>query len=189
MARENRRVAVSKRMLREALLRLLEERDIAEISITELCREADINRATFYRHYENPAELLAEIAADISKTVRGFFHMPMQPETAREDMIRMCAYMHDHAGLYRVLIRNHSEDDLIAIFDKVCADMIACIRRGEIETSLDGEDLRLLATFLGGGAYFLFRRWLTEDIRKTPEQVADIVLAFIKTDFLHEIGH
>lgn len=37
---ENQRVTISKRMLRDSLLRLLESKELSEINITELCREA-----------------------------------------------------------------------------------------------------------------------------------------------------
>ena len=165
-------------------MRLLQQKDIEEITITELCREAGINRATFYRHYDAPADLLMEITLDESQNVQGFFRTPMTIETAREDMAKMCAYLYSRADLYRTLTRNHSDEDLIAVFDRICSDIIDCMRASEIPGGLDSEDVRLSATFMGGGAYFMFRRWLTEDIAKTPQQVADLMMRFIDKDVL-----
>ncbi len=53
----NMRVAVTKRMLKEGLLRCLETKDLEEITISELCKEAGINRATFYKHFNTPLYL------------------------------------------------------------------------------------------------------------------------------------
>ena len=39
------------RVIRECFLRLLEERSLNNITVQELCVEAEINRATFYRYY------------------------------------------------------------------------------------------------------------------------------------------
>ena len=61
MERENQRIMLTKRLLKESLLRLLERKELDKISITELCREAGINRATFYRHYEIPRDILNEL--------------------------------------------------------------------------------------------------------------------------------
>ena len=44
----------------EALISLLEKKDFEYISIKEICAEAGVNRSTFYLHYENTSDLLAE---------------------------------------------------------------------------------------------------------------------------------
>lgn len=46
----------------QALLRLLERKDFAFITVKELCREAEVSRSTFYLHYETVADLLSETA-------------------------------------------------------------------------------------------------------------------------------
>lgn len=44
----------------EALLKLLEKKPFEYITVSELCKEAGVNRSTFYMHYENTADLLNE---------------------------------------------------------------------------------------------------------------------------------
>ena len=48
------------RLMDEALLILLEKKDIEFITVKEICKKAGVNRSTFYLHYENVYELLAE---------------------------------------------------------------------------------------------------------------------------------
>lgn len=62
---ENQRIRLTKRLLHEALVRLLEKSTIQKISVTQLCEEAGINRATFYRHYGSPADVLREMELDL----------------------------------------------------------------------------------------------------------------------------
>lgn len=64
MEKVNQRVALTKRLIQEALLRLLKKTPLAKVSVCALCEEAQINRTTFYRHYETPDDVLSEIAAD-----------------------------------------------------------------------------------------------------------------------------
>ena len=65
--KENQRVAVTKRMLKEGLLCLLRDREMKNIRITELCVESGVNRATFYRHYETVEDVLYELERDIAR--------------------------------------------------------------------------------------------------------------------------
>ncbi|MBR8643897.1 TetR/AcrR family transcriptional regulator [[Brevibacterium] frigoritolerans] len=53
MQKQDRRIDRTKTFLKDALLKLLSENPISKISITELCNEANINRGTFYAHYDN----------------------------------------------------------------------------------------------------------------------------------------
>ncbi len=58
---DNRSVRNTKRRLREGLLRLLEEKPINEISVKELSEQVDVNRGTFYFHYQDIYDLLRDM--------------------------------------------------------------------------------------------------------------------------------
>ena len=47
----DRRIARSKRALRSALIELIEERGLDDVSVNDLCARADLNRGTFYNHF------------------------------------------------------------------------------------------------------------------------------------------
>ena len=49
---ENRRVRMTKRLLQDALLELLEEKSLEKITVTQVCSKADVNRSTFYAYYQ-----------------------------------------------------------------------------------------------------------------------------------------
>ena len=46
--------------MQQALIDLLEEKEFNDISITDICEKAGVNRSTFYAHYENLYDLLKE---------------------------------------------------------------------------------------------------------------------------------
>ena len=59
--KKDRRIQYTRNVLGQTLVQLLHSKPIEKISITEICKLADINRATFYLHYHSPYELLSEI--------------------------------------------------------------------------------------------------------------------------------
>ena len=59
--KESRRIRYSKMVLRESLMELMKVKPIAEISIKEICAEADISRSTFYTYYADQFDLLKKI--------------------------------------------------------------------------------------------------------------------------------
>lgn len=63
--KEDRRVRYTKLAIRESFLGLLREKPIEKISVTEICKRADINRGTFYSHYADPFDLKIQLEREL----------------------------------------------------------------------------------------------------------------------------
>ena len=61
---EDRRAKRSRRMLKESLLALMQEKKFQEISARDVTERADLNRGTFYLHYPDTQALLESIIDD-----------------------------------------------------------------------------------------------------------------------------
>ena len=64
--------------LDEALIELLEEKDLEYITVKEICQRAGVNRSTFYLHYETVADLVNETAEMVNRRFLSYF--PQQKE-------------------------------------------------------------------------------------------------------------
>ena len=60
-------------LMRQALLLLLEKKDIDCISVTEITTKAGVSRSTFYLHYDNVYELLEDTLESINKEFLSLF--------------------------------------------------------------------------------------------------------------------
>lgn len=64
--KNNQRTGLSKLLFKNALMDLLKEKgSVAKISVRELCDRAELNRSTFYAHYNEPNDLLMEIETEL----------------------------------------------------------------------------------------------------------------------------
>ena len=73
MKNEDTRVQFTKKVLKDALLRLLKDKPIGKVTIKELCEEAGLNRGTFYLHYNEPNDVLKEIEEEFVREKMSFF--------------------------------------------------------------------------------------------------------------------
>lgn len=69
----NPRVQYTRRALRSALIDLICEKPLSDITVTDLCARADVNRSTFYLHYKGVHELLEEIEDAILERINAHF--------------------------------------------------------------------------------------------------------------------
>ena len=63
--KDDRRVRYTKMVLKDSFISLLEKKDISQITVKEICENADINRATFYSHYTDVYDLLKKIESEL----------------------------------------------------------------------------------------------------------------------------
>ena len=61
----DKRVLKTKKAIKAAHLSIMEEKDISDITISELTRKAGINRRTFYTHYRSISDIIDEIESDL----------------------------------------------------------------------------------------------------------------------------
>ena len=175
----NQRVIVTKRMLREGLLRLLDRKPLEKVSITELCREAGVNRTTFYRYYEFPKDILLEMQSEFFEESFDHFQRPLTVD----DMERFFGRLAEHAPLVKLFFRYNSDTDWAHVFERIYHS-IPVQNIAKAFHNLDENSARLLSAYLAGGALFLVRQWIIEDIPMTAKEVSAIALNILNTDKL-----
>ena len=67
MAASDRRIRYTKQAIKDSLFELMKKTPVERITVKELCAAADINRATFYAHYDTLTALLEEIEVEKSR--------------------------------------------------------------------------------------------------------------------------
>ena len=70
MTGHERRAAATRDAIKDAMLELLQRTSFNEISISQLCREAGVGRATFYTHYTGLTDVIDELADDAIDATR-----------------------------------------------------------------------------------------------------------------------
>ncbi len=181
--KENQRIALTKKMLQEGLLHLLETKELEKISVTELCREAGINRATFYRHYFVPRDIIFEMQVNFIRELHEMFGRKSVGKKPDEYLFELCTYLFDKADTVRVFIKHNTEEDFIALINLLVESFIKQDRESRAEDELDKESLKLISSGIAGGGYFMLREWLMGDINKTPAEIAEIVLRFVNREY------
>ena len=94
----NKRSLATEECLKNALIALLKDKELADISITELCNVADIERSTFYAHYEDVSALGNACAADIEKRLSEVSH-------SADDFAWIFEYIKDHPEVFSVYFK------------------------------------------------------------------------------------
>lgn len=174
--KENQRVALTKQLLKESLIRLMETKSLQKISVSELCKNAGINRATFYNHYTTPSDILKEIGNEMADEIQAIFEEKNlhHKATLQERVELACDYLQKNKQTAKLLFLNNTPESEFAVK----------LIRGQSEwklvcdglDSMYGEDGKeLLLTLLVHGAYCMITKWLLEDSGRTPKEMGELI--------------
>ena len=183
MAKENQRVALSKQLLKNAVLVLLKKKRIEEISIRELCDEAEINRTTFYRHYESPTDVLLEIELDFVNTFYEVHTLSNDLKILQRYIADMCKHLYENRDIVKLFMQNNTDSDFTKIFEKLSSEFLSTRTPLYKGKTIDENTLRLINTLFSHGVYAAVRQWLMEDIQKSPEEIAELIYSCFIRDF------
>ena len=75
------------------------------INVTKLCREADINRSTFYAHYTDIYDVMTDMEDDFIEKIR-FTRMGQTPKITLSQIRNMLSYIDKHKEIFLVLLKN-----------------------------------------------------------------------------------
>lgn len=98
------RAARSSAALRDALLKLLERKAFDQITVRDICAEAGVHYATFFRHHASKEALLEDVATEQIATLVDLT-LPIKEATGdRTAFAALCAYVDEHRTLWSILL-------------------------------------------------------------------------------------
>jgi AcrR family transcriptional regulator len=173
MPEENQRVRLTKRLLKEALIDLLEKKPLQDVSVSELCGAAGINRTTFYNHYGNPAVVLEDIERESLAEVQELLEQEPRPVRLARRVEIIASYLREHARVAKTAFASAvtPSDLALALFE------LRLDQESEIAGVLSRYDQptqKLLHVYLANGIYSLVRTWLLEDVPKSPKELGEL---------------
>ena len=183
----DRRVRFTKMTLRESLIKLLEEKNIAEISVTELCRCADVNRGTFYAHYRQPSDVLVDIEENLISELSEIMRRDNTMENIHYEILNC---LHNNRKVCRMLLGPNSSQAFMQRVTEMSIEKFSVMWSASLD--LSAKNLDHLHRFMFAGTSEIIRYWLMNDENLSPSEIAttitDIqrrILQIMKLDPLH----
>ncbi len=182
--KENQRIALTKKLLQEGLLRLLEVKSLENISVTELCRESGINRATFYNHYSSPQELLNDLEKRLTEQLKPVIGTPRTAEEVIRHVEEVCNFFYNNARTVLILHRCHADDDIAKALYELNQNFQLFRLSTRYTGSLNPHGLHFISVFFYTGCYNIILERLQNDLPFSPKEIADLMIRIARDNFL-----
>lgn len=154
----DKRIIRTKNKLKNSLIELLETHSFDKISVSDICKNGNINRVTFYSHYKDKDELFIDYINDVSSIVLKNATTKAIGNTYTEQIINfLCAlfnetidYYTDHHQLLK-LFSYKEKASIMNIIEKKIQNDITFLFKRIFETKATKYPLEFISAFIIGG--------------------------------------
>ena len=172
--------------MNEALISLLEKKDLEFITVKEICETAGVNRSTFYLHYETISDLMNETDEMVDKRFLSYFSQrerdalsEMNGADLKELVLVSRAYLlpylrfiRDNKHVYRAAFRNPAGMQAYARYEYLKNHILGpSLARFQISP----ESRPYYIAYYVEGIIAIVKEWLRRDCIDEVESISDII--------------
>jgi len=173
VAKENRRVKYTKMVLMESLLKLLKDKPINKITVTELCELADINRGTFYTHYYDVYDLLEQIENDLYEKISTEILSTLKKIGHKGFMTGIFQVIADNKDLCMVLFSEYGNRDFIVKIIDITKE--STIQNWKSLIAAPKNNLEYVYTFMSNGIVGILQHWVQGGLKESVKELSILV--------------
>jgi AcrR family transcriptional regulator len=172
--KEDRRVKMTKFLLRQSLIDLLEEKSIVKITIKEICEKADVNRTTFYAHFSDQYMLLESIEEEyIEKILNDINQDMMDTKKAFPVVTEILKFIYKNEKMSRILLSDRGDLHFQKKIMKLVHDNV--LNQMKDIQPINYEKAALVSSFVISGCIGIIQKWFENDLKSTPEEIGKII--------------
>lgn len=168
---DNRRVRMTKSMMKSALLELLEKKPLEKITVTDVCTLADVNRSTFYAYYVDVGMLLTEIEDDVLSQLPVLSGEELSSGDFIDVVEEFFEYVRNNERLFRTLLVIRDSGN----FNRRLVDVVMEKYRSPLDRNNELKD-RYEYIYCVNGVIGILKEWIMTDFPINSRSFAEIVL-------------
>ncbi len=168
----DRRAKLTRKILKQSLIELMKDKPLHEISIKKICETADINRSTFYHHYNSQYELFDDIFNDIGTDIYAIVEKNIQNTNWLQDVLsETFEYLENDRDTVLIIL---SQNSGLGIGEKLShfLERFFAFNSASAASSY-------CALFISSGITSIVWKWLNKAERLPAKQLAQTITALV----------
>lgn len=177
---KDRRIRRTRRQIRRALAQLMQQKSASEVTVKELVDLADINRSTFYLHYNDIFDLLAAVEAELFDEIRRAVHVHPVSSFEQEGLAfieEVFSILYDNQEICAALVGPHGDMAFLHRIERMMAENVL----PRLQESFPGRrsSIDYGYAFCTTGAVGLIKHWLGGGCVEPPREMAQLTYRMI----------
>lgn len=176
----DRRVIKTKHAIFKAFVELLNEKDVNQITITDIAKKANINRKTFYNYYSDAYEVMEEIE---NLTVEAFINnigtveFTNMADFLTEIFIKFTETVNKDLEFFNLLFKTNNRSFLIVKIVEALKEYVQ--KRIEESNELDIPRFEVGSNFYLSGVLSVYMNWFMNNYDQSIEEISALLTELV----------
>lgn len=162
--KNNKRRRDSIEKIEKAFIQLLQDKEISEITVSEICKITELNRSTFYANFMDVYDLADKLRVKLENDFGRLFS-ERDELTEHTGALKMFKHIKDNQLFYKTYFKlGYDEKNQVMIYDTERA-----------QKDFDNKHIKYHIEFFRNGINAIIKMWLNGGCVETPEEMAEII--------------
>ena len=169
------RAIYTRHTIEREFLKLLKEKPVSRITVKELCGKCQINRATFYKHYQDIYALMEDMEQTMSDEINSLIGADQGQELNVKGLLTNLLSSTRLVGdSWLVMFGPNGDPALAGKMLQLCYKKALPLIQQTIKNIPLSEQQRLYV-FISHGSAGVMLDWITSGMKESPEEIADFL--------------
>lgn len=176
--RDDRRIRKTKKVMVQSLTKLMTEKPINKITVTELTDLADVNRSTFYLYYKDIYDMVNKIETEMIEEFQIQLKKLYLPKTNKDSILSFFIFVFEfvrqNADFCKILLGQEGDYTFLNKFKKAIAES-----QPPIVNRFYGFESQYFMPFAISGCIGAIQQWLEDDMAIPEKDISEFLISLI----------
>lgn len=186
----NKKWEITHRKIQEIVFHLLKDHPIKEITVSQVCKKAKINRSTFYDHFEDIYELFDVTQLNKRKELFTSFIKQSNPIEKfnfydLQSLTQFLSFIKENGWIYSIVLKTRQSFPILEGFEELYKVLIDPLKKKRPE--LTDNELNYYFIAFQSSFTFILKRWSDNNYQEKEKEIAEILInsmpSILKNDF------
>lgn len=183
MNKQDLRVQKTHQTLITSFSDLLQTKSFEQITVQDLCANANVRRSTFYRHFNDKYDLLNHVVGTLIDHFRKLYLPDINPDNPRqffEKLMRdVLTFIHDNKDIVRSVITLNFYGEVYTIFYEQIYKAVQKQIEFDRQSGQFYVDVTIYGEFLTGGILSVITNWIQHGQQQSIDKVTKEIVNMI----------
>jgi len=170
---DNKKKKISQKKIEKIFIELIQTKEINEITVSDICKKAHLNRSTFYSNYIDIYDLADKIKDNLFNEVLNLYPDETRDRKHSYDFLKLFKHIKDNQLFYRTYFKLNYDNDF-----NILEGMIDYKEFEKYYGNMNNVHYHII--FFKSGLNAIIKRWLYYGCKESPEEMRDVIISEYK---------
>ncbi len=161
----NKREKASQEKIEKVFVTLIQTKELKEVSVTDICKQANVNRSTFYANYIDIYDLADKIREKLELEIKLLYQEERESKRNSNDFLKIFKYIKDNQIFFRTYFKlGMDEVSIFREYDNHLSELL--YNNNHVDYHIE---------FFKAGFNAMIKKWLFAGCPESPEEMERIL--------------